>query len=115
MYRTTSNRYGNIMKIRERSKPFIVHFPGYEGDIGSIFNPAEHFWQPFIIFNLLPSEISSVTLVNNSDPSSSFKIKASGNSYQLSDLKDNLTGWDSSRVKRYISYYTLVPFESLGI
>ena len=114
VYRTTSNRYGNIMKIRERSKPFIVHLPGYEGDIGPIFNPAEKFWQPFILFNLLPSEISSVIVYNNADPSSSFKINASGNSYKVSDLKNNLSGWDSSRVKRYISYYTLVPFESLA-
>ena len=114
VYRTTSNRYGNIMKIRERSRQFIVHFPGFEGDIGSIFNPSELYWKPFVIFNLLPSEISSVALVNNSNPSSSFKIKASGNSWQLSDLKNNLSGWDSSQVKRYISYYTLVPFESLA-
>ena len=112
VYRTASNRYGNIMKKKERSKPFIVYFPGYEGDIGSIFNPAELFWQPFIIFNLLPSEISSVTFSNIEDPSSSFKISSSGNKYQLSDMNNNLSGWDSTRVTRYISYFTLVPFES---
>ncbi len=114
VYRTTSNRYGNIMKIRERSRPFIVHFPGYEGDIGPIFNPEERFWQPFVIFNLLPSEISSVTLLNNIEPSSSFMIKASGNSFQLSDTENEVSGWDTTKVKRYISYYTLVPFESLA-
>ncbi len=114
VYRTTSNRYGNIMKIRERSRPFIVYFPGYEGDIGSIFNPEERFWRPFVIFNLLPSEISSVNLLNNIEPSSTFRIKATGNSFQLSDTENELSGWDSSKVKRYISYYTLVPFESLA-
>jgi len=102
------------MKIREKSEPFIVHFPGFEGDIGSVFNPEEQFWQPFILFNLLPSEILSIALVNNSEPSLSFNIRAAGNSYRLSDTGKDLSGWDTSRVKRYISYYTLVPFESLA-
>lgn len=112
VYRTPSNRYGNIMKISERSRPFIVHFPGYEGDIGSVFNPDELFWKPYILFNILPSEISSVTLENTGDPSSSFSIKRTGNTYELSDLNSILTGWDSARVRRYISYFTMVPFEN---
>ena len=46
VYKTSSNIYGNIMKIKERSKPFIVYVPGYEGDIGSAFTLNELFWQP---------------------------------------------------------------------
>ena len=57
VYKTSSNSYGNIMKIRERSKPFIVYVPGYDGDIGSAFTLNELFWQPYTVFNLLPSEI----------------------------------------------------------
>ncbi len=112
VYRTISNKYGNIMKIKEKSKPFIVYFPGFEGDIGSVFNPDELFWQPHTLFNLLPSEISSISLDNYSDTSSSFRIETADNNLKLTDLRKPLTGWDSSRVKRYISYYTLVPFES---
>ncbi len=59
VYKTGSNMYGNIMKIKEKSKPFIVYVPGYEGDIGSGFTMNELFWLPYTIFNLLPSEISS--------------------------------------------------------
>ena len=58
VYKTPSNSYGNIMKIREGSKPFIVYVPGYEGDIGSAFTLNELFWQPYTVFNLLPSEIA---------------------------------------------------------
>ena len=32
-----SNIYGNIMKMKSGSKPFIVYVPGFEGDIGSGF------------------------------------------------------------------------------
>ncbi len=112
VYKTGSNSYGNIMKMKERTKPFIVYVPGYEGDIGSAFISCELFWLPFTVFNLLPSEISSVTLENIADPASSFTIADTGSKYRLSDLKDILSGWDSSRVRRYISYFTMVPFES---
>lgn len=112
VYKTGSNIYGNIMKIKENSKPFIVSVPGYEGDIGSAFTLNELFWLPYVVFNLLPSEIRSVSFENVADPSSSFKIQGSNKTYTLSNGSLNLTGWDSSRVRRYLSYFTLIPFES---
>ena len=112
VYKTTSNRYGNIMRMKERTRPFIVHVPGYETDIGSVFIPRELYWLPYTVFNVLPSEISAVTLENIADPASSFTIANTGNKYRLSDMKDFLSGWDSSRVMRYVSYFTMVPFES---
>jgi hypothetical protein len=115
VYKTGSNPYGNVMKMRERSKPFIVYVPGYEADIGSAFITSELFWQPFTIFNLLPSEISSITLENYSDTASSFSIKCKDGTYTFSDAENDLAGWDSSRIKRYISYFTWVPFESWAI
>ncbi|OFY57951.1 MAG: hypothetical protein A2V50_02350 [Bacteroidetes bacterium RBG_19FT_COMBO_42_10] len=112
VFKTGSNQYGNMMKMSERSKPFIVYVPGHETDIGSAFITSELFWQPYTIFNLLPSEISAITMENFSDPSSSFTITGRDDVYILSDTKNDVTGWDSSRVKRYISYFTWVPFEN---
>jgi hypothetical protein len=112
VYKTTSNRYGNIMKIRERSKPFIVYIPGSQAEIGSAFNMHELFWQPFVVFDQLPSRILSVRFENKNDPSSSFGIRKENGKFILTDLKDRLTGWDTLRVQRYISYFTHIPFES---
>jgi len=112
VYKTGSNRYGNIMKRKEKTKPFIVHIPGYEADIGSVFVTAELFWLPYTVFNMLPSEISSVSFRNFTDPASSFTINATGSNYELADMENILERWDTSRVKRYISYFTWVPFES---
>ena len=112
VYKTGSNTYGNIMKKKERTKPFIVCVPGYEGDIGSQFIAGELFWQPYNVFNLLPSEILSVTLENISEPESSFTVTGSNGTYTLSDSQDCLSGLDTSRVKRYISYFIWVPFEN---
>jgi hypothetical protein len=112
VYKTLSNPYGNIMKIKESSKPFIVYVPGYDGNIGSAFITNELYWQPYIVFNLLPSEIASVTFENFSDTASSFKIIKKDNRYYLSGSSGNIEGWDSSLIIRYISYFARVPFES---
>jgi hypothetical protein len=112
VYKTTSNNYGNIMKIKEASKPFIVYVPGYDGNIGSGFMLNELFWRPYTVFNLLPSEIASVNLESLSDTSSSFSIINKNHHFFLSGPSGNLTGWDSSLVARYISYFAYVPFES---
>ena len=112
VYKTQSNIYGNIMKIKGGSKPFIVCVPGYEGDIGSGFSLNELFWQPYTVFNLLPSEIASVEFENLSDTASSFSITQRNREFVVSEMNGHLKGWDSTRVARYISYFTWIPFES---
>jgi hypothetical protein len=112
VYKTNSNIYGNIMKIKENSKPFIVHVPGYGGEIGSGFTLNELFWQPFTVYNLLPSEIASIRFENLADTSASFSITNTDHQFALSGNRGNLTGWDPSLVVRYISYFAWVPFES---
>ena len=115
VYKTSSNSYGNIMKIRERSKPFIVYVPGYDGNIGSAFTLNELFWQPYTIFNLLPSEIESVRMENLSDTSSSFMITGKKHRFTLSAQNGELTGWDSTLVTRYLSYFARIPFEKWAL
>jgi hypothetical protein len=112
VYKTGSNIYGNIMKIKAFSKPYIVYIPGYEGDIGSGFSLNELFWQSYTVFNLLPSEIASVNLENLSDTASSFLISQKDHHYFLSGTAGKLNGWDTSLIIRYISYFAFVPFES---
>jgi len=112
VYKTLSNVYGNIMKIKESSKPFIVHVPGYEVNIGAAFNVRPQFWQPYTIFNMMPSEIGSIRFENLQDTSASFSIIKTENTYTLQDNKgEELTGFNPSLIIRYISYFTFVPFE----
>jgi hypothetical protein len=112
VYKTRSNKYGNIMKVKKNSKPFIVYIPGYESNIGSVFSLNELFWKPYTVFNLLPSEIESVDFENMADTSSSFLIVIKNQHYSLSDRNRELSGWDSTSVGRYLSYFTWIPFES---
>ena len=112
VYKTQSNIYGNIMKRKERSKPFIVHLPGYETNIGSVFTVNDLYWKPFTVFNLLPSEITSVKFENLVDTSSSFVIRNIDGRFVLSNRDSELSGWDTSRIIRYLSYFAYIPFES---
>lgn len=112
VYKTVSNQYGNIMKLNPGSKPYIVSVPGSEAEIGSAFTVNELFWQPYTVFSLQPSEIHSVNFENLSDTSSSFMIKYEGGIPSLFGNDRELTGWDTSRILRYISYFSQVPFES---
>lgn len=112
VYKTGSNTYGNIMKLREGSKPYILYVPGNEVEIGSAFTLNELFWRPYTVFNMLPSEIYSVKFENIADTASSFSIKNENRKLSLSGLSGGLAGWDTSRVIRYITYFTHIPFES---
>jgi hypothetical protein len=112
VYKTLSNTYGNIMKMREGSKPFIVCVPGNDVEIGSAFTLNELFWQPYTVFNLLPSDIYSVTLENMADTGASFRIESKNHRFRFYGQIKELTGWDTSRIIRYLSYFTHVPFES---
>jgi hypothetical protein len=110
VYKTPSNIYGNIMKLKATSKPFIVYMPGYEDNIGTHFVVNELFWRPFSVFKLLPAQVGYVELQNLADSASSFKIENNNGVFLL--WGENFREQDSARVKRYISYYVNVPFES---
>lgn len=112
VYKTGSNIYGNIMKIKASSKPFIVCIPGYEDNIGNHFIVNELFWEPYMVFNLLPSQIDYVSLECLSDTTSSFIINYNKKVFSLGDLRKDISGWDTLKVKRYLTYFTSIPFET---
>ncbi|MFN8211542.1 MAG: hypothetical protein U0T33_11340 [Bacteroidales bacterium] len=111
VYKTGSNNYGNVMKMRISSKPYIVSIPGYEENIGSHYVTDENFWRPFTVFSVLPSGIAAVSTVFLSDPSSGFRITRHGQEFTL-DSNGPGEKPDSIKVRRYITYFTSVSFEA---
>ena len=112
VYKTESNIYGNIMKKAGKTKPFIVSIPGYEGAIGSNFNMNELFWMPFNVFSYIPGDIASVKVDYQASPEESFTVY--NPSLQLHDTigESAVAEFDNVKIKRYLSYFTWVPFES---
>lgn len=115
VYKTNSNTYGNIMKTTLRAKPFIVWVPGYDSNIGSAFTLNENYWRPYTIFNLLPSDIQAITLENNADSTSSFKLVNNIATGQQTVFPSMSVSDDSLKINRYLSYYSMVPFESWAL
>ena len=112
VYKTQSNIYGNIMKMKPNSKPYIVFKPGYEDNIGVLFSMKELFWQPLAVFNSLPSQIESVEFEDLLHAESSFEIEKSDGILSLADSSGLMYGWDSLKVRRYLSYFTSIQLES---
>jgi len=112
VYITASNIYGNIMKIKPASKPFIVYVPGYEENIGTHFIVNDLYWKPYSVFNLLPSQIDRVKVEFPDDTTSSYIVNYDKKIFSVSDLKKNISGWDSMKVKRYLTYFTSIAFET---
>jgi hypothetical protein len=99
------------MKLKQRTKPFILYLPGFNGDIGSVFTVNKLYWEPFVIFNHLPSEIQSVSVNHPSDTVSSFRITAVKGKFFM----NGETSSDSLLVNRYISYFTFIPFDEWAV
>jgi hypothetical protein len=100
-----------MMKIKPSSKPFIVYLPGSDDNIGILFSPLIRSWQPFTAFRILPSEIESVSVENHGDSASSFLILNKGGVYSIHGDPKESAQYDSIKIKRYVSYFTNVPFE----
>ncbi|HVN57532.1 MAG TPA: hypothetical protein VMT63_04490 [Bacteroidales bacterium] len=111
VYRTPSNKYGNIMKMRISAKPYIVCLPGDEENIGSLFEADELYWMPYSVFRYLPSQIRKVSLKNTAEPALSFEIDRNGRRFSF-PAPEISKGYDSLRVRRYISYFTAISFET---
>jgi len=82
------------------------------GAIGTNFNMNELFWVPFNIFNSVPGDIASVEVDYSATPDESFLVY--NYSVPLPDkIKTRgIEGFDFAQVRRYLSYFTWVPFET---
>ena len=97
---------------RDLSKPFILYIPGYEAAIGSSFTLNELFWRPYNIFSLNQGQIASVEVSYTGRPDDSFVVHNPFARELPSGLKPGIEGFDTAMVRRYLSYFLWVPFES---
>ncbi len=112
IYMNTGDEYPGIMQKRKKTKPFIVHIPGYETDPCSHFVTDSRFWMPFMVFELRPDQISEIHLKYSDTPDSSISIIQNGKEITfLSDYYNN-EAIDTIATGRYLSYFTYVPFEN---
>lgn len=109
-----SNTLGEhaIFKRKAGSLPFYLSIPAYDTDPGSHFVCDELFWLPYNIFNLHPDKLKSVSL-NYSDPDmDDILIEFDAKEPRIKFNGVEAVSVDSEKLKRYISYFTYIPFEN---
>ena len=102
--------YPGIIRKKAGQKALIYNLPGYDIDACSVFIADIRYWRPFTIFKIMPSEIREVSVEYPADNSKSFTIV--NNSGKVG-LKESAS-FDTLSVKRYLSYFVNVPFESIN-
>ena len=114
VYKVTANPYGNIMTEGRKNNPFIMHLPGYGGDISIFYTTQMNYWKPHIIFQYSINDIFSIELKNVKEPQNSFRISRNDSGgFILENLngKEALKNVDSERITRYLSYFRKIRFE----
>ena len=114
VYKVSANPYGNIMIEGGKNNPFIMHLPGYGGDISVFYNTQINYWKPHIIFQYSINDIFSIELENVNEPQNSFRISRNDSGgFILENLngKEVLENVDSERITRYLSYFRRIRFE----
>jgi hypothetical protein len=104
------NDYPSLFRKKNGSKAVLFYLPGYDLDPGSVFIADEKFWRPFTIFKIMPSEIKEVTVNYPAENSKSFCIVNHSGQVSIKEVPS----FDTVSVKRYLSYYVNVPFESIN-
>jgi|WetSurMetagenome_2_1015567.scaffolds.fasta_scaffold00096_2 hypothetical protein len=102
--------YPSLFRKKHGSQSVLFYLPGYDIDPGSVFIADERYWRPFTIFKIRPSEIRQVTVDYPAEPARSFCIINKSGRVGLKDMMS----FDTIAVRRYLSYFLNVPFESIN-
>lgn len=114
VYKVSSNPYGNIITEGGKNNPFIMHLPGYGGDISIFYTTQINYWKPHIIFQYNINDIFSIELENVKEPQNSFKIyrnESGGYVLESLDTKEKVKDVEPERITRYLSYFRRIRFE----
>jgi len=95
--------------------PFVMFIPGFNGFLSVRYFVVEDTWRDKSIFAFYPDMISSIEVQSTQHPDSSFTISLSDkNEISFADSKGKKSSWfDTLKVKRYITYYTNIQYETL--
>lgn len=110
VYHFSEPGFSSVLKRSAGAKPYLVYLPGYDFDPGMVFTTDEDYWKPFTLFEIMPSAIKEVMMKYSSDSGRSFTIVNEKGSVSLTGSD----AFDTVAVKRYLSYFVKIPFESLA-
>ena len=111
VFKTENIPGGNIMKKSPDSNPYIIHLPGYDLNPGLHFVTDRRFWRPYSVFDLTGVRIESVSLTYGGKEEPDIMISINDTGYVIMLDGKRPYSVDTTSVRRYLSYFSYVPFE----
>ena len=104
---------GTILMMEGSEQPYVVHIPGFVGQIRLTFLMGDDDWRDKAIFREKPEEIQSVYVEYPQRKNESFKLEKTGEAaYDVKPFFATTTPMSSPRRKGVAEAY-LIQFESL--
>lgn len=102
-----------IGMLEGMQQAYYVYMPGEDINLSEYLSSNPFFWQDNLLFNSSVADLVSVKIINYNEPEQSFLIE------QSEEGKLDLTGItkkvdfevDSTKLRRYLSYFTLLHFD----
>lgn len=103
------------MMMKDKSTPFLISIPGFEGDIANLYNVEPSYWRDRAIFSYSAIDISSVKVIYSSGSKTSFKLNYRDEGFRLIDLNQSreLKSVRNDRASRYYSYFSDIRYEQI--
>jgi hypothetical protein len=115
----TPDYFGTYMLLESKNKvPYVVYKPGLNGYLSEgYYYTDENEWRTRVIFDADPLNINLVEISYNSEPDSSFVLKAQpDHSFSIEPLLKNNTALivsDQKRIRRFLLGFTNLQFMEL--
>ena len=108
------NSYGTGTYVKNiNSEAVIINAPGLKNDISKVISTNSLFWRNKTIFNFNVNQIIKIDFLNNTDENKSFKIVKNNETYFLIDYKSKSVESDMLKIKRYLSYFRNINFNTI--
>lgn len=114
------DHYGQIMLLESAEdglsdEPVMMRIRGLNGIISPRFFADAKQWMCTSIFTYTPEQIESVEVKNYEKNQLSFKVRATGNQFEVTSIGKRLLFLDTSNVYRYLQEFRNVHFNSANL
>ena len=102
------------MMVQGSRQPFLMHLPGFQGDLAPLFRVESEYWRDRTLFDYSGPDLKTIEVMYPADSASSFMLAYHQDQFVLKTPKDPQTlSCSSNKAARYFSYFANVRFESV--
>jgi len=98
---------------KNKMEAVIVNATGITNNISKVISTNSLFWRNKTIFNFNVDEIKKIEFYNKTNEEKSFIIEKKDDIYVLSNFKNKEIKNNINKIKRYLSYYRKINFETV--